>query len=589
MKQDFSREEKAELRSWAQGKAKGKYRRTCPHCSPTRRNQKDECLSVRIESEHMLLSCHHCETSGATKLVEEAKFIPPQFEKPAGKAVKRRDVTAGKEALEFLNSRGISPKTAQAFSLIQARAYFIRIKRETEAIAYPYFVQGHPYGHKFRSLEEKDHVCDLALGSLFGIQNVDMSESDDLIICEGEIDALSYYESGIPNSTSVPNGSGSFSNYNDDGTMRQQLGFLWEAREQIASAKRILISSDADAPGEKLAEELARRIGRHRCWVIKYPQDCKDANDVLLKHGPDKLAECVSEATPWPVEGLYEASKYFPEVDELYDNGFGEKIGTGLSAVDEIFSVGPGLLTVVTGVPGNGKSTFIDQILVNLARTRGYISALCSFENPPPVHIGKLMQMLYQKHFFETDKPGKRMTRQEVDAIKPFIHRHFRFIHQDDGKKATIESILERIKTAVFRWGVQIVVVDPYNYIARNPKADSETQWIDEMLTELRITASLYGLHIFFVAHPTKMQMDADGGYQVPKGYSISGSAAWFSKPDFGLTVHRVPNTGSVKIVNWKTRYDWLGKVGEATILYDDVAHVYLSDNFTDQVPYGED
>lgn len=589
MKIDFSREAKAELRQWAQGRALGKYRRTCPDCSPTRKNSKDECLSVRIESEHMLLSCHHCERSGATKLVENApKFIPPEYEKPNGKAVKRKDVGLSNDALEFLKTRGISLKTAQVFSLIQARAYFLRIKRETEAVAYPYFVNGKVHGHKFRSTEEKDHVCDLPLGSLFGIQNVDLTESDDLIICEGEIDALTFYEAGIPNATSVPNGSGSFSNYNDDGTMRQQLGFLWDAKDKIDAAKRVIIASDNDGPGEKLAEELARRIGRHRCWVIKYPTDCKDANDVLLKHGPSALAECLSAAEPWPVEGLYEASKYFSEVDELYDNGFGERISTGLSAVDEIFSVGPGLLTVVTGVPGNGKSTFIDQILVNLARSRGYVSALCSFENPPAVHIGKLMQMLYQKHFFETDKPGARMSKAEVEAIKPFIHRHFRFIHQDDGKKSTVESIIERIKTAVFRWGIQVVVIDPYNYIARNPKADSETQWIDEMLTELRITASLYGLHIFFVAHPTKMPMDSDGSYHVPKGYSISGSAAWFSKPDFGLTVHRVPNTGDVKIVNWKTRYDWLGKVGEVTVLYDGTAHVYLSDNFTDAIPYGE-
>lgn len=522
-------------------------------------------------------------------MVEDTKFIPPQYEKPAGRAVKRRDAGLGREGLDFLKARGIGLRTAQAFSVVQAKAYFLKVRRETEAVAYPYFAQGKVYGHKFRSVEEKDHVCDVALGSLFGIQNVDMAESEDIVFTEGEIDALSFYEAGVLNAVSVPNGSGSFSNYNQDGTLRQQLGFLWEAKEHIDKAKRILIATDADGPGEKLAEELSRRIGRHRCWVIKFPQGCKDANDVLIKYGPTVLAECVSAAEPWPVEGLYEASKYFPEVDELYDNGFGEKISTGLSAVDEIFSVGPGLLTVVTGVPGNGKSTFIDQILVNLARSRGYISALCSFENPPAVHIGKLMQMLYQKHFFETDKPGQRMTREEVEAIKPFIHRHFRFIHQDDGKKATVESIIERIRTAVFRWGVQIVVVDPYNYIARNPKAESETQWIDEMLTELRITASLYGLHIFFVAHPTKMPMDSDGSYHVPKGYSISGSAAWFSKPDFGLTVHRVPNTGDVKIVNWKTRYDWLGKVGEATVIYDDVAHVYLSDNFTDQVPYGED
>lgn len=584
---EFSREEKAVLREWAQGKGKGHYRRTCPACSSTRRNSKAECCSVTIETDHLVAACHHCGASGATKL-EVPAFNPPQYEKPKPRAVKQRDTGLTEAGIAFLDSRGISLRTAQTFEVVSARAFFVQIKREEPGIGYPYFLRGKTYGSKYRCIVEKDHVVDAQLSTLFGLQNVDLSESEDMIICEGELDALSYYEAGVVNATSVPNGANSFTKANADGTMREQLGFLWDAKDQIDAAKRILISADNDAVGEKLAEELARRIGKHRCWMVKYPDDCKDANDVLMKHGKERLLQCISDALPWPVEGLYEASKYFDEADDLYANGFGERVSTGLSEVDEIFSVGPGLLTVVTGIPGNGKSTFVDQVLVNLAKSKGYSTAICSFENPPAVHIGKLAQMLYQMHFFPTNLPGRRMTKEQFEAVKPFIHRHFKFMHQDDGKKATVASIIERIKTAVFRWGVQIVVIDPYNYIARDAKAESETQWIDDMLTELRLCATLYGIHIFFIAHPTKMQMNADGTYQMPKGYSISGSAAWFSKPDFGLTVHKMTeNGGEVKIANWKTRYDWLGKTGEVNIAYDNTAHSYLSGNWQDNIPYG--
>lgn len=466
-----------------------------------------------------------------------------------------------------------------AYELTSSRAYFPNLGREDEAVTFPYVK-----GAKFKCVTEKAFVCDQALASLFGQDKIDLSESPDIIICEGEMDAVSFYEAGVVNATSVPNGSSSFIKRNEDGTLKEALGFMWEAKELIDKAKRILVASDADDPGEALAEELTRRIGRHRCWKVTYPEGCKDANDVLMKHGPEALAKCAEDATPWPVDGLYEAGKYYEELDKLYDEGFDSKVSTGLVDVDQLFSVSPGLLTVVTGIPGNGKSTFVDQIMVNLAREKDYVSAICSFENPPAVHIGKLMQALYQKHFFPPAPgvPGDRITPEEKEAIKPFIHRHFKFLQQDDGKKATVASIIERIKTAVFRWGVQIVVIDPYNYIARPPKAESETQWIDDLLTDLRLVASLYGIHIFFVAHPTKMQMDSDGNYQIPKGYSISGSAAWFSKPDFGLTVHRVPNSNKVKIVNWKTRYDWLGKIGEADIIYDNIAHVYQSGDFAD-------
>ena len=589
MRQDFSPEAKKELREWAQGK-RGHHRRTCPECSPHRVNKRALCLSATINADHMLMSCHHCYRAGATKLsIDELQrpYTPPPPPAPKGKskAVKRLDVGLTEEAIKFLATRAISLKTAQVTALVAGRGYFPDLRREDEAVAYPYLVGGKK-SHKFRALSEKAHICDEPLVSLFMLQMVDFSESEDMIICEGELDSVSYYEAGVVNSTSVPNGSSSFTRQNEDGSPREVMGFLWEAKDIIDKAKRILISSDNDEPGDKLAEELARRIGKHRCWRVKYPDGCKDANDVLVKFGKEAVQHCIETAEPWPIDGLYEAEKYFPEVLELFENGFGDKVSTGLSAVDEIFSVGPGLMTVVTGVPGNGKSTFVDQIMVNLARSKGYVSAICSFENPAAVHIGKLSAMLAQKHFFKTDLPGEYITRKELDAVLPFVHRHFKFLQQEDGKKSTIESIIERIKTAVFRWGVQVVVVDPYNYIARPPKAESETQFIDDILSELRLVAQLYGLHVFFVAHPTKLPMDSDGNYSPPKGYSISGSAAWFSKPDFGITVHRVPNSGDVQIINWKTRYDWLGKIGEATVLYDNMRHVYTSDNWTEYLPY---
>lgn len=500
-------------------------------------------------------------------------------------AVKSIAPAASEDVYAYMKSRGISETTCKLFELKAARAWFRELEREGPAIAFPYYEEGKIAGHKVRSLEVKTFVCDKPLKSPFGVQNVDTEEEAHIIICEGEMDPLSYYEAGIPNAVSVPNGTASTSNRDDNNP-----AFLWEAREHIDRAKKIYISVDNDEPGIKLGEELARRIGKHRCWRVDYPEGCKDANDVLMKHGGDALAKCFEDAEAWPIEGLYEAEHFIDEVMALYDNGFEGKVSTGMDAIDELYSVGRGLLTVVTGIPGNGKSTFVDQLMINVARIHGYSSAICSFENPPAVHISKLMQMLTHKHFFEKDIPGERMTREEVTKSRNFINRHFKFLYQDNGEKATIESIIERIKTAVFRWGVKCVVVDPYNYIHRPNSKESETSFIDDILTQLRLLAMSYDLHIWFVAHPTKMTMDAEGNYQIPKGYSISGSAAWYSKADFGLTVHRTPaGDGEVKIVNWKTRFDWLGSEGSKTILYDNTRNCYMCDPVTDLVAWVPD
>ncbi len=583
---DHAREQ---LRTWAMAQSPKYYRRTCFGCSDQRTNKKNECLSVTVDHDHAVYHCWHCDAKGAVSLKEKPKFLKPDLPKPiplkAKGAVRSIAPMLDTACLLWLKDRKISEKTALAYGCSAAMAYYHDQKAELMSIAFPYHEAGKSYGAKVRSVErEKGNTCSVTLNSFFGIQLVDIEESTDFVITEGEPDALAMREAGVLNAVSVPNGAQSFARFEGDDE-KASYGFMYSAKPLIDRAKRIVIASDGDEAGDKMAEEMARRIGRHRCWRVKWPEGCKDANDVLIKHGGPALAECVKAAEAWPISGLFEADHYFEELDRLFEKGLGNRFTPDLGPVDDLYSAQPGLLTVVTGIPGNGKSTFVDQIMINLAKKYDQTFAICSFENPPVIHQAKLMEMLLEKHFFDTGKAGTTMTAVEKDSVKPFLARHFKFMDNDDGKKSTLESIIERIKTAVFRWGVHGVVVDPYNYIAR-PKGDMpETQWIDDMLTQMRLTAQHYGIHIWFVAHPTKMSMDSEGRYAAPRGYSISGSNAWYAKADFGLTVHKEATPGGVQIINWKTRFDWMGSEGECSILYANHLNTYI----TEDIPLDND
>ena len=154
----------------------------------------------------------------------------------------------------------------------------------------------------------------------------------------------------------------------------------------------------------------------------------------------------------------------------------------------------------------------------------------------------------------------------ELEDALSFIDKHFVFLESKDGSLSTIDSILDRAKQAVHRLGIRGLIIDPYNYIARSG-ADAEHQFINDMLTKVTSFAQAYGVAVFFVAHPAKMYPKEDGTYAIPKGMSISGSAAWFSKADIGLTVHR--GSGGVEIHCWKVRHKWIGKQGMAVLQYD--------------------
>jgi len=581
-----------DIKHWAIGRPIGHYRRLCPFCSHTRVKKHERCLSVEVKDNRAIYICWHgdCGEKGVVLFEEKKAERPaPMVQRTTG-AVKHISHTLDTFALDWLKKRGISEATAKTFKVVAAQAFFPAIKRNTAAVAFPYIDNDRVVGHKVRSVEDKANVCDRPLTTLCGLHCVDMEEEASLTICEGEPDMLAMGEAGVLNATSVPNGASSFTANNKEGDDQTVFGFLWSAKDIIDKAKKVYIATDNDAPGEKLADELARRIGRHKCWKVEYPDGCKDANDTLLRHGGEVLKACVDTAKPWPVAGLYEAETFFPQVRELFTNGYGERVKTGISDLDEYYSIEKGMLTVVTGIPANGKSTFVDQLMLNAARLHGSTFAVCSFENPIHVHIAKLSEMLVGKHFFQSDLPGPVMEEDELEGALPFIHRHFKFMQQEDGAKADIESIIERIKTAVFRWGVRGAVIDPYNYIQRPKSAESETQWIDDVLTRIRLLAQAYDLHIWFIAHPTKLVSDSEGNYPPPRGYSISGSGSWYSKADFGLTVHRERNLpGVVRIINWKTRWHWLGKEGEVSLLWDNVHHCYMTGIQPEIEPYNGD
>ena len=564
-----------ELRGKAFSLGQGQHKITCPSCSHSRKKKNEKTLSFRIDGEKSLYHCWHCGMNGIVPLEEKIPNIKPQ-KKVEVMAVAKKIKTSplGESAIDFLNKRGISKETADKAKLKFAKNWIPSEQAEVECIFFPYTNQGQEYAQKIRSIGSKGFACNGAPQTFFNIDNV--QRNDWLIICEGEMDALSLMEAGYDSSVSVPNGAVmKVSEVRPDQKEDNKFKFLWEAKKQIDNAGKILIATDADDAGQAMAEEIARRIGKDKVYKVNYPEGCKDANDVLIKHGKDGIDTLITGATPWPVAGLFDANHFFEEVDEIYEKGMGSGASTGYKNVDEFYSVVEGQLTVVTGHPSSGKSEFIDQLMINLSERLGWKFAICSFENEPRIHIAKLISKYLKLPFF--DGKTQRMTKEELEGGKKFVQSNFSFLYQADGTLSSVDSIIERLKIAVLRHGVRGAIIDPYNYIQKDKGDISETEWVSDVLTRLRVFAQAHGIHLWFVAHPTKMMRDANGDIPAPKGYDISGSAAWFAKADVGLTVHRPDPAYSdiSKIMVWKCRFSWVGKQGETELRFDAPTSTY--------------
>ena len=546
----------------------GRY--ICPVCTPDRKkqNQRERTLSVKFADGGVIFKCHHCEISG--KHTDKKSVHIEQPKKVTAISVPKDSDDGIIE--QYLLSRGITYSNVKdRFQIVTGKRFF-NAKGELPSGEAPAigFVYGQREAVKWRPLNDKRFTQDGAARIFWGIDSCRKKNTKTIVICEGEVDCLSVASSVIDDQIgilSVPNGAPQrVNNRRIDPSEDNKFNYVWEAKDVLKAAEKVILAVDNDEAGEALREELARRIGRAKCYEVKYPEGTKDVNDVLVKHSEEKVVEVIFDAEPMPLEGVYRVEDYKSEVKHLYTNGVMGGLSTGIPPVDDLFTIVQGQLSVITGVPGSGKSEFIDQLMVNLARQYDWKFAVASFENPPPLHIAKLAEKIVGKPFF--DGAAGRMSKEEADNVLEYINNHWMFLEQRSGDLVTIDSVLDRAQQAVMRMGVRGLVIDPYNYIAQQSNADNEHQFINDMLTRLVAFARANDIHIWFIAHPSKMPTDASGSTAVPKGMNISGSASFFAKADLGITIHQNKDK-EVEVHCWKVRFKWIGSVGKVKLAYD--------------------
>jgi twinkle protein len=424
--------------------ADGDQKLVCPRCSHTRKHRSDPCLSLTIARNEAIWKCHHCEWSGAVN--ERENHRQPRRRPVAPIKPTARPGNPTPALLRWFSERGISAATVQRNQIWAVRNYVLALGAEVDCIAFPYFRVGELVNIKFRALAEKAfaQVKD-AEKILYGLD--DIAEAKSAIIVEGELDKLALEEAGISNVVSVPDGAPKEVKAGDPDPDDAKFSYVAGCAEDLNRLERIVLATDNDGPGLALAEELARRLGKERCWRVRWPDSgdvqCKDANDVLLMHGADVLRECIDRAEPYPIAGLHSIFDFADETLLLYRDGRQRGLLTGWKSLDEYMTIRPGELSVATGVPGSGKSEFIDSLTVNLAQNYGWRFALCSFENPPAEHIAKLAEKHLGAPFW--DGPTSRMSEVDLGRAMDWIADRFYLIRFDD-EAPTIEAILEKAR-----------------------------------------------------------------------------------------------------------------------------------------------
>tara|TARA_R100001082_G_scaffold107971_1_gene82570 strand:+ start:1472 stop:3028 length:1557 start_codon:yes stop_codon:yes gene_type:complete len=420
---------------------------------------------------------------------------------------------------------------------------------------------------KWRTISEKNFTATGSARSLFpASQSVD--RGDTIYLTEGEYDALAFVRAGYT-AYSTPSGA----NLPATGSTPEYLkGIL----DDLSSGKiNVVIAVDSDEKGNRFRESLISILGRTNISYIDWSQfDCKDANECIRTHGIGGIERACQSAREVLFEGIMTASSVASNIDAIRTGGFKQGAKVGIDSLDKLMTICSDQISVVTGVPGSGKSELIDAIMVSLAQRENWRFAIFSAENPIDIHVGKLAEKFIGAPIFEGEN---RMSELDMNRASEWLDDHFFFL--DPASDNSLKSILDRASVLIKHKNVNGLLIDPFNYTDVSLDTDS----ISNMLTELHAFATQNHIHIWIVAHPQKMYRMEGGRMPTPLGMDISGSAAWFAKADFGITVER-GEENETKVIVWKCRFKWLGDTGTAYLNYDHVSGRYSDGQTADQI-----
>lgn len=439
-------------------------------------------------------------------------------------------------ALVYLETRGISKETVEVFQLTVQNNH-------ENVLVFPFFDEkGILQFVKYRKTDfdkNKDKCKEWCEKNtkpiLFGMKQIEDRHKDgleytSLVISEGQMDSLSIYEAfnGNIDVVSVPIGCNGFTFF----------PYCWD---WINKFQEIIIFGDKNKDNVTLFDEFSKRLSipvKH-VRICDY-LDCKDANELLLKYGKEQVQKCVNEAIMPPINKVIKLSDV-KSVD-IYKL---PKQSTGIKSIDKILCGGLpyGIVTLVAGKRGGGKSTLASEFLANSLK-----NGIPSF-----AYSGELPNYLF-KHWLDFQIAGRQniiTNTNDFGEVSRFItnsnqaqidnwYNDICYLYDNsyvdaDNEEGDLLAIVERV---VQQYGVRFVLIDNLMtamYLEHDKSSDKfERQ--GSFVRKLTILALKYDIIIVLVVHKRKSSFGED------ENDEVSGSADITNLAGITINYDRVPN-----------------------------------------------
>ena len=508
----------------------------CPICH----SSKDDTYTASINEEKGLFHCHRGSCPNPDlNFISLSKAVG--YAVPAGGEYKPyrypqpKERNTRKEAADYLRGRGISSETA-------ARYYCTVRRDDPEVLVFPFYDENNElqcikYRHTQPKPEDKekwskewfDRPANLAddekvKSILFGMFQCDASADSRLIITEGQIDSLSVAEAGYANAVSVPNGKN---------------GFTWldNCKDWIEqNFKAVIVFGDNEKDGMTLLDRIQAEIHIEvRAVRLSDYLGCKDANEILQGYGIVAIQDCIENAEIPPLDGVVTVSSVRKQ-----DRSAVIRCRSGFKSLDRcITGIETARLYVLTGKRGEGKSTFISQIVAN-------ILTLNDDKSPKVlIYSGELQNNNFKMWIYrqcsneddiihtESDEYGDEYDVEDYKILElDSVFSDKLFIVSDEINADLSVDLTQLFTDAVKRYKVNYLVID--NLMSLVGREDYQDQYSkqSQIVSKLAVMAHSLNIGIFLIAHPKKSSTsdllnDISGSADI---VNLADVTLWFSR-----------------------------------------------------------
>ena len=379
---------------------------------------------------------------------------------------------------------------------------------------------------------------------LFNMNRVNSSKA--LLITEGEIDAASAICAGYSNTVSVPFGAGNYHWMEEN----------WEWLEQF---NEIIIWADNDESGEKMRKECIFRLGSWRTKYIQTPEyfeknnkciPLNDINDCLQIGGKEFVLRLIGDAKDVPVTSVVDYS----DIEELDMSTVGG-VKTGIKPIDDkLQKLYFGTLTILTGRPGSGKTSLIDQMAA-MTMDAGDPVFLFSKELPPRLSANWFNSIIAGRRnlreIHQDDGSSYFVVPYETQKKMQEFYKNKLLIYKDS-EPNDFDSVIHSAEECVRKYGAKLIILDNLMMLDLKASADNLNLAQTELVNKLIGFAGKFNVAVILVAHPRKTQdMASDISM-----YDISGTSNLINLAIRSIGLRRVSKKEKENPRNEWRKYD---------------------------------